>query len=288
MVLAVVHGGPHVDHRVARGAAVGHGVPDSGLHGWDQLPGDRSAFDLVDKLEPLAGLEWFEPNEGHPELAVSTGLLFVLALRRRGPGDRLPVGDPHLTCVDLHAKLALHLGQHVPDVGLAHTGEHCLAGLVVAGDGEHRVLVEYPMERIGQLVLVLAAAGRNRGGIDGGGKSDGGAGGPTGAGKGVTAESVIEFGHGPNVARWQRVNLDRLTAPHGDQVPEPLGVTGPTVGEAGVVADRTGQDAQVGDVAEVGVHRGLEYLDEGIGGRVRGDLILGTGHGDGGRCPVEG
>ena len=53
---------------------------DALLDRGDELAGDRAADDLVDELEAAAALERLDAHERDAELAVTTGLLLVLAL----------------------------------------------------------------------------------------------------------------------------------------------------------------------------------------------------------------
>ena len=69
-------------------------------------------------------------------------------------GDRLPVGDQHLLGLHLDAELALQPLGGDGQVGLAHAAEQGLVGLVVALDGERRVLLLQPVQGGHQLVLV--------------------------------------------------------------------------------------------------------------------------------------
>src|ERR1017187_8484719 len=106
MVLAIEAGHLHVDHRIAMGAAVLHGLDDPLLHRRDVLPGDGTADDLVDEAEPGTALERLDAD-GHPaDLAVAAGLLLVLPLRLDPRGDRLAERGEHLFDLHLHAELA--------------------------------------------------------------------------------------------------------------------------------------------------------------------------------------
>ena len=93
VVLAVVAGHPNVDDRVAEVAAGRHRLLDALFHRRDELAGDRAADDRVDEDEAFATLERLDPQVCDAELAVTAGLLLVLALGLGGLGDRLPVRD---------------------------------------------------------------------------------------------------------------------------------------------------------------------------------------------------
>ena len=128
MVLAVEHGSPYVDHRVARGAPVGHGVDDASFYGGDELPGDHSAPHLVGELKTRPGGQWLDPDRRDTELPVAAALLLVLAFGTEGAGDGLPVSHPGVLFVDLDTEPcdpsilrripeALLTGRHVAPFG---------------------------------------------------------------------------------------------------------------------------------------------------------------------------
>ena len=76
----------HVDDGEAEHAAVLHRLVHALLDRGDELPRDRAADDLVVELEAAAALERLDADERDAELAVTAGLLLVLALglgRRR-------------------------------------------------------------------------------------------------------------------------------------------------------------------------------------------------------------
>src|SRR5450631_1831837 len=100
-MLAVEACCPHVDHREAVGTPVPHCLDDPLLDRRDVLPRHGPTRDLVDKFEPLAPLERLDADRHHTELAVTTGLLLVLALRLVQLRDRLPIGDQYLLADDL-------------------------------------------------------------------------------------------------------------------------------------------------------------------------------------------
>ena len=154
MVLAVVAGHLHVDDGIAEVAAVGHRLLDALFHRGDELPGDGAADDRVHEDEALSALERLDPQVGDAELAVTAGLLLVLALRLGGLGDRLPVGDLHGLGLDRDAELAAELLADDLEVGVAHAGQHGLVRLVVAADRERRVLLLQAVDRGHELVLV--------------------------------------------------------------------------------------------------------------------------------------
>ena len=133
MVLAVEAGHPDVDDRpavVPPPLAIASSMPfcTAGMNCRGMAPPD----DLVDELEAVPALERLDAHEGHPELPVAAGLLLVLALRLRLPGDRLPVGDHHRLGLHLDPELASQPLGDDGEVGLAHAAEQGLVGLVVA------------------------------------------------------------------------------------------------------------------------------------------------------------
>ena len=101
------------------------------------------------------------------ELAVAAGLLLVAAVALGRALDRLAVRDLRLLEVDLDLVALAQAAHHHLDVQLAHAREQHLVGLRVARDAQHRVLLEQPVQRGRDLVVVAARLGLDR---EGGGR----------------------------------------------------------------------------------------------------------------------
>ena len=100
MVLAVVALDAYVDDREAMGAAGGHRLFDSLLHGPHVVAWDRTADDRVDELEPGAALQRADPQVGDGVLTVTTGLLLDLALGIAGADHGLAIRHTDVFGVD--------------------------------------------------------------------------------------------------------------------------------------------------------------------------------------------
>ena len=87
---------------------------DALLDRGDELAGDRAADDLVDELEAAAALERLDPHERDAELAVTAGLLLVLALGLGLVRDGLAVRDLHVLGLDLDAELRCSRASAMP------------------------------------------------------------------------------------------------------------------------------------------------------------------------------
>src|SRR5512134_3520311 len=83
MVGAVVHGHTEVDHRTTGQNPFVHGLDDPLLNCRDKVPGNGTPHDAVDELESLSSCQRRQFEPAITILAVSTGLLLILALRLR-------------------------------------------------------------------------------------------------------------------------------------------------------------------------------------------------------------
>ena len=117
------------------------------------------------KSSPRA--ERLHPDLAVAELPVAAGLLLVAAVALGRGLDRLPVRDLRLLEVDLDLVALAQAGDDDLDVELAHAREQHLVGLRVARDAQHRVLLQQPLQRGRDLVVVAARLGLDR---EGGGR----------------------------------------------------------------------------------------------------------------------
>src|SRR4051795_5694037 len=140
MVLAVDERHADVDDGVARAHTVGQCLLDALLDRRDELHRHRSAADLRDEVEALAGGR-LDVDVDDAVLARAAGLAHEAALSLLGGSAYgLAVGDLRTADVGLDVELAAHaVDQHL-EVQLAHAGDLGLAGLVVRLDLEGRVL----------------------------------------------------------------------------------------------------------------------------------------------------
>jgi hypothetical protein len=156
VVLAVVEGDPHVDHRVAGQQAVLHRLADALLDRADELVGDGAAEDLVDELEAAAAGQRLHLDVADAVLAVAAGLLDVAAEGLGGGLERLLVGEQQRDLGHLDAVLALQPLQGDLDVVLAHAPQDGLMGVDVALHPQGEVLGLHAGQAGGELLLVAA------------------------------------------------------------------------------------------------------------------------------------
>ena len=121
----------------------------------DVLLGHHAADDLVDELVALASLLRVHVDDRVTVLAATAGLADELALGVHDLVARtLAIGNLGLA----HVRLDLELAQQAVDddleVQLAHAGDDGLAGLVVGGHAERRVLLGELLQSDGHLVLL--------------------------------------------------------------------------------------------------------------------------------------
>ena len=118
MVRAVVQHGGQAHHRVARQGAPLDALPQALFHRGEEALGHRAAHNPLAEFQAfaVAGGE-LDPNVA--ELAVAAGLLLVPALDLYGFTDGLAVGDLGFLQGDIHAELALQLGDSHVQVLLA-------------------------------------------------------------------------------------------------------------------------------------------------------------------------
>ena len=160
---------------------------------------------------------------------------------------------------------------------LAHPGDEGLAGLLVRGDAERRVLLGEPLEARAELVLVALRLRldrdrdhrvgerhrleHDRRGVDG---------------ERVAGGRLLEPDGGGDLARGDLVALLAVVRVHLEDAPDPLGLAVRRVEDAVARLELAGVDPEVRQLADVRVGHDLE--DEGrerrVLGRGPGDLVL--------------
>src|SRR5215218_5665388 len=145
---------PDIDYGVASDDAGIEGILDALVHARDVLPRDDAADDLV--VELVAGLVVvLDVDDRVPVLATATRLPHEPALDALDAlADGLAVSDLRATDVRVHPELAQEPVDDDLEVQLAHTGDDSLPGLLIAADGEGRVLFGETLERHRELLLV--------------------------------------------------------------------------------------------------------------------------------------
>ena len=270
MVLAVHERDPDVDHRVAGAHAGLQRLFDALLDRGNELAGHRAAPDLRDEVEALAG-RGLDVDVDDAVLARATGLAHEAAFDLlRGAADGLAVGDLRLADVGLDVELALHAVHEDLEVQLAHAGDLGLAGLLVAGDAEGRVLLGQAAEGDRHLLLVGLGLGLDRDLDDGLGEGDVlQQHGRVRSGERVAGDDLLDADAGGDVARVDLVDLLAVVGVHHQDAPDALGATGRDVQHAPARGELAGVHAEVGELADEGVGHDLEG-QRGERGRVVG------------------
>src|SRR4051812_8599559 len=91
MIGAVIDRDPEVDHRIAGQESTGARVLNPFFDRRHELPWDRAAEDIVDEFEVAAARQWVQLDLAVAELAMTTSLLLVPAVRFRRRLDRLAI-----------------------------------------------------------------------------------------------------------------------------------------------------------------------------------------------------
>ena len=233
-------------------------------------PGMAPPLILLTNSKPSPGRR-LEVDDDVAELAAAAGLadearldlLDVLA-------DRLAVGDLRLADVGVDFELAQHAVDDHLEVELAHAVDQRLAGFLVGFDPEGRVLLAEPLQGGAHLLLVgfglrldrdrdhrlreFDALQRDRG---------------VGRGQRVAGAGFLEADPGADVARVDLLDLLAAVGVHHQQPPDPLGPAGFHVEDAAAGFELARVDAEVGELADVGVGHDLE------GERGEGPAVVG-------------
>ena len=188
--------------------------------------------------------------------------------------DRLAVGDLRPADVGVDLELAQHAVDDHLEVELAHAVDQGLAGLLVGLDLEGRVLLGEPREArspsfswsalvFGSIATAITGSGnsivleldrRVRGA------------------EGVAGGGLLEADAGDDVARVALLDLLAMVGVHHQQPADPLGPAGGDVEHAAAGAELARVDAEVGQLADVGVGHHLEG-ERGEGGVVVGRAL---------------
>ena len=214
---------------------------------------------LLTKSKPSPGRR-LEVDVDDAELARAAGLAHELAfdlLDRAAHG--LAVGDLRAPDVGLDAELALHAVDEHLEVQLAHARDLGLAGLFVGAHLEGRVLLGEAAERDRHLLLVdlrlrLDGDLDDRLGEDDVLEVDR----RVGGGERVAGDHLLDADRGGDVAGVDLGDLLALVGVHHQDAPDPLGAPAADVEHARARLQAAGVDAEVGELADVGVGDDLE------------------------------
>src|ERR671921_1179451 len=145
---------PDIDHGVASNDAGIQRILDALIHARDVLPRDDSAHDLVVELVACLVVV-LGVDDRVAVLAPATGLPHEPALDAlHALADGLAVSDLRTADVRVDPELAQEPVDDDLEVQLAHAGDDGLSCLLVAANGERRILFGEPLERNGELLLV--------------------------------------------------------------------------------------------------------------------------------------
>src|SRR5689334_18073946 len=132
MVRPVIQDYAKVDHGIPGKIALRRGVQDTFLHRGDEIPGNRTAKNVIYELESGTARARLHLDPAVPVLAVAACLLLVLALCVRLSAYGLTVGDLGRFQRDLDVEPALQLGYGYLHVLLPGPGNQEIFGLRVA------------------------------------------------------------------------------------------------------------------------------------------------------------
>ena len=176
-----------------------------------------------------------------------------------GLAGGLAVGDLRLADVAVDLELAAQAVDDDLQVQLAHAGDDGLAGLVVGVDLEGRVLLGELGQAHGHLVLLGLGLGLNGNGDDRRGELDGLEDDRVLlVAEGLAGGGVLEADAGDDVTGGAGVTVNALVGVHLEDAAQTLAVVLDRVVDVGARLGLTGVDADVGELADVGVGHDLE------------------------------
>src|SRR5262249_10973468 len=159
VVAAVMQSGLYIDHLVAGQYAAFHRLSNSLIHRLDVLAGNHSADYRVDEFVTGAGLERLAANLRMPVLPTAAGLPNKLAHALAEFGDRFAIGHLRTPHVGIDAEFALQAVYDDLQMQLAHAADDRLAGLLISGNLEARILRRKPLKTQTQLLLIWSCLG---------------------------------------------------------------------------------------------------------------------------------
>ena len=222
-------------------------------------PGMTPPLILFLELESLTGRR-LEVDDDVAELAATAGLAHEPRHDLLDPlADRLAVGDLGLADVGLDFELAQHPVDDHLEVELAHPVDQGLAGFLVGFDLEGRVLLAEPGQGVAHLLLVGFGFRLDRDRDHGLGEFDAlQRDRRIGGGKGVAGAGFLEADAGADVASVGLVDLLAAVGVHHQQPADPLGLAGFHVQHPAAFLELARVDAEIGELADVGVGHDLE------------------------------
>src|SRR6266511_496248 len=257
-----------------------HGLLNPEVYGRDVLTRNLAADDLVDELVALARPGGLHIDHRVAVLTAAARLAYEAAfdLLHALP-DRLAIGHLRAAHVRVDVELAHEAVDDDLEVELAHAGDDRLAGLFVAPHAERRILLREPSEGLGQLVLVSLRLRLDRDGDDRirerhrlePDRSRLGR-------KRVAGRRGLQPDRGDDLACADLLPLLAVVRIHLEEPADALGLAGRDVEDAVAGCDPARVDAEVGQLADVGVAHDLEGQGrEGLVlGRTARELVLGA------------
>src|SRR5688500_2010172 len=225
----------------------------------NELLRDRAARYLVDERVALSSTLRNQPDPAIAELAAPAGLFLVPTLRFRAPPDRLPIGDLRLLHVRLDVELPLHALEHDLEMQLAHSTNDGLPELRVVRVNERRIFLVQLGQRVADLLLLAFLVGLDGHRDDGSGeihsaKDDA----MLPGAESVAGMRPLELGDDADVPTHEIGDLGAVLPLHDPDMGPPLTLSARPVRARRAARDLATPDAEVRELADVRLGRGLE------------------------------
>ena len=161
VIAAVDQGHRAIDHLEAE-RALAHRFAHAFLDRRDPLLGHGAAVDLLLEHEARAARQGLHFDDHVAELAVAARLLLVAALLGDRLADRFAVADRRRVALHLDAVAALQAREHGVEMLVVDAAQADFVIGVVMLDDQRRIFLAQPLQRAGQLDVVLAVGGLDR------------------------------------------------------------------------------------------------------------------------------
>ncbi len=155
MITSVIQSCRHIDQWIPCQYTIFHGFLDTFANRCDELVGDCSSFDRVDKLKSFTSRFGFNFNHCMTILTSSSGLTDILTFSFSKFSNRFFVGNLWSTNICFYFEFTLHAIDQNFQMQLSHTPNNCLVRFGIGFNFKRRIFFRKTLQCVSHFFLIV-------------------------------------------------------------------------------------------------------------------------------------